>query len=115
MNEGMFNALRAEAQEQNSLLKQILEEQKRTNEMLSQSAYPNIKSGATGGTPNTVGPVAGKGPATTESDFILGKSNDPRYDVGPAVPPEAVGPVTVETVQTLDSGKEDKAKPKQGK
>lgn len=36
MNEGMFIALRGLGQETNSLLMQILEEQRRTNEILSQ-------------------------------------------------------------------------------
>lgn len=36
MNEGMYIALRNYAEEQSSLLRQILEAQNRTNEMLSQ-------------------------------------------------------------------------------
>lgn len=40
MNEGQFMALRAEAQETNSLLKQILAEQKRTNEALDKIVAP---------------------------------------------------------------------------
>lgn len=40
MNEGMFIALRGLGQETNSLLMQILEEQRRTNEILSQLLTP---------------------------------------------------------------------------
>lgn len=49
MNEGMFICLRGLGQETNSLLMQLLAEQKRTNEMLSQLAteqtvfYPTLK------------------------------------------------------------------------
>jgi hypothetical protein len=40
MNDGMFIALRGLGQETNSLLMQLLAEQRRTNEMLSQLGQP---------------------------------------------------------------------------
>lgn len=40
MNDGHFIALRSYAEEQSSLLRQVLEEQKRTNELLAQLAEP---------------------------------------------------------------------------
>lgn len=44
MNDGMYTNIRNYLEETNSLLRQILDEQKRTNEMLATLAYPNAKS-----------------------------------------------------------------------
>jgi hypothetical protein len=72
MNEGQFIALRALGQETNTLLRELLKEQQRMNELLAQANPP--------GEPATFTVTDG-----TKLD----------------VPAEAVGPITVETVEVM--------------
>lgn len=83
MNDGMYTNLRNYLEEIASTNKQIMSELKRTNELLAgQQKKPAEKS--------------------IDSDgFVMGKAVN--------VPKEAVGPVTVETVEVVDQhGKEHK-------
>lgn len=88
MNEGQYIALRSYMEEHSSLLRQILEEVK------GQKAAPQA--------------TAQTGPLVTDASGTVERA-------APKVPPDAVGPVTVETVQTIDSGKTGTVVKKAGK
>jgi hypothetical protein len=94
MNDGQYTNLRNYLEEIASLGKQVLGEQKRTNELLSASANKADNR------------VKGRG------------ADDGAEALEKAIPDEAVGTVTVETVETVDTGKGDTgkadAKPKKG-
>lgn len=89
MNEGQYIALRNYAEEQSGLLRQLLAEQQRANELLraigliTDRADKRVKSIAEGPLPEGI--VARD--ALTETRFA------------PVLPKDAVGPVTVETVK----------------
>lgn len=112
MNEGMFMALRAEAQEANSLAKQLLEEVRRNNELLNEVRLASNRADERLKTLEAAyvdGFMPAPATAKKPDAFIEAVTQGP-----PKVPASAVGPMTVETVETVDTGKAD-AKPTQKK
>jgi hypothetical protein len=97
MNDGQYTNLRNYLEEIASLSRQVLGEQKRTNELLSDGRLTANKADNR---------VKGRG------------ADDGAEALEKAIPDEAVGTVTVETVETVDTGKGDTgkadAKPKKG-
>lgn len=84
MKDEMYIALRSYLEEHSSLLRQILDE------------------------------VKGGKPATERAEYEAWVAKVSATTPAVKVPPEAVGPVTVETVQTLDSGNPSLATPAAG-
>lgn len=77
MNDGMYNNLRNYAEEQSSLLRQVLEEQKRTNEILSQLAAPVTQEQLMGMVTDALGHASEQASVSLKGGTLLAQSTRP--------------------------------------